>query len=82
MNINIVMKKNGLRGLEMQRPQLKYFKCHPDAPSLRFDTGISLVLMSTSWAKDKEISVYSPRDSTKENILCDELTLQYGQSYF
>ena len=38
MNINVVMRKNGLRSLEMQRPQLSYFKSHPEAPSLRFAT--------------------------------------------
>ena len=80
MNINVVMRKNGLRSLEMQRPQLKYFKCYPDAPSLRFATqGSACFDIAASWAKDKEIAIYSPRDSTKEMILCDELTLQYGQ---
>ena len=80
MNINVVMRKNGLRSLEMQRPQLSYFKSHPEAPSLRFATqGSACFDVACSWAKDTEISIYSPRDSTKEKIVCDELALQHGQ---
>jgi len=80
MNINVIMRKNGLRSLELQKPQLKYFKTHSETPSLRFATnGSACFDIAASWAKDTEISIYSPRDSTKEKIVCDELTLQYGQ---
>ena len=71
MNINIVMKKNGLRGLEMQRPQLKYFKCHPDAPSLRFATqGSACFDIAASWAKDKEIYLGSLGNTCQKEITC------------
>jgi dUTP pyrophosphatase len=80
MNLNIVMRKNGLRELNLHKPVLKFHKMHSGAKSLRFaTTGSACFDVSASWEEGREITVYSPKDSTKTSVACDEITLNYGQ---
>tara|TARA_B100000131_G_scaffold278619_1_gene283247 strand:+ start:483 stop:1040 length:558 start_codon:yes stop_codon:yes gene_type:complete len=79
MNINLQMKKGGLRMMETSKPTLGFYKIH-DESRIEFATeGSACFDLSAIWGPNDSVKVWSPVDSSDRRVSGDEVVLNQNE---